>query len=947
MFQRTRRNWRGALALACAALLLRPALPCAAQAEPKGTAGVPPYATYAAGKAAAPAGKWTVSGAAPAASQQARPVQDVDGQALSLLVEEGGYAAYAIEVPQDGLYTLLVRYYPWEGSGGELVRSLTIDGALPFEEAEKLTFSRVWNDDVPSGENFSRDVQDNDIRPRQIETPVWQEKAVCDPLGYEAEPFGFYLTAGVHTIRLTAVEEPWLIGSLTLASEKAPLPYDRQLDAWRDAGAQEAGTPLELQAERAAAKSDRTLYPLNDRSSPLVSPYHHSAVRYNTIGGGQWAQAGQWLEWELDVPESGLYTLDLRFRQNAKNDDVSYRKLTIDGEVPFAEAAALPFRYDSAWQAIRLGSDETEGGYRFYLSAGKHRLRLEAVLGEYAPILRQMSDVLLRLNAAYRSIMGITGPSPDIYRDYAFDKVIPGTLEELAELSGLLRRLEKQVIALTGKGGQSTAALRQLYLQMELIGEDCATIPQRLQSFQNNLSSLAAWINNATQQPLELDTIVLQPASAPPPAAEGNMFAVVWHYLRQFFSSFFTDYNRVGQLEFSDSERITVWLGAVGRDQITIIQQMVNNDFTPVSGVSANVQLVMTGSLLSATLAGIGPDVSMQMAQAEPMNYALRRAVYSLSEFGDLPDVLSRFDASAVEPFAFDGKTYALPETQSYPMLFYRADILEELGIAMEELDTWDSILKSVLPKLQRRYLQFGMMPNINAFATLLYQNGGALYDAQGAHSLLGSMESVDAFSRYVSLYADYAIPLTFDFANRFRSGEMPVAIADFTSYNQLSVFAPEISGMWGMRHVPGTPREDGTIDYTAPGAVTGCVILSNSRHKEAAWEFLKWWTSAPIQTAYGDELESVMGTAARYPTANLEAKAQTKWNDDVKRELEFQTNWLRAIPELPGSYYTGRNFDFAFRDVVYDNRDQRESLNKAVREINAEIIAKRQEFGY
>lgn len=53
-----------------------------------------------------------------------------------------------------------------------------------------------------------------------------------------------------------------------------------------------------------------------------------------------------------------------------------------------------------------------------------------------------------------------------------------------------------------------------------------------------------------------------------------------------------------------------------------------------------------------------------------------------------------RFLPEAIVPFQLAGGIYALPETQSFPMLFYRKDILAELGVATEDLNTWDSLLQ-------------------------------------------------------------------------------------------------------------------------------------------------------------------------------------------------------------------------------------------------------------
>ena len=144
--------------------------------------------------------------------------------------------------------------------------------------------------------------------------------------------------------------------------------------------------------------------------SPTVSPYSAAEILYNTVGGRQWKTAGQWLEWTFSVPESGLYTIALHEKQNAKSDAVSVRELTIDGVLPFAEAESLTFAYASVWKNTVL-SDETGEAYRFYLTAGEHTLRLRVGLGGYRDILRETDECLTVLNTLYRCLL-YTSPSP-------------------------------------------------------------------------------------------------------------------------------------------------------------------------------------------------------------------------------------------------------------------------------------------------------------------------------------------------------------------------------------------------------------------------------------------------------------------------------------------------------------------------------------------------------
>mgnify|MGYP002508393317 CR=1 FL=1 len=75
-----------------------------------------------------------------------------------------------------------------------------------------------------------------------------------------------------------------------------------------------------------------------------------------------------------------------------------------------------------------------------------------------------------------------------------------------------------------------------------------------------------------------------------------------------------------------------VWL-ASGRDQAQVIRSLIDNDFTPKTGVSATLKLISGGTLLPSVLAGAGPDVSLMEASTTIIDYALRNAVIPLNQF--------------------------------------------------------------------------------------------------------------------------------------------------------------------------------------------------------------------------------------------------------------------------------------------------------------------------
>ncbi len=869
--------------------------------------------------------------------------EDYEGfKGKSVYIAEGESGVWNFTVKKTGLYNLSVHYYPVEGYGSPIQTDILIDGKIPFKECSNVTFSRIWND---SGNEKSYDTQGNEILPEQAEFPRWTEAEIEDSTGYVNGALAFYLTKGAHTVTVKCKRDNILIGSLKFsAGSKVPSYGELATEYARQNYKSVSGKAVSvIQGEDASAKSDQMLYPQADRTSPSVEPYDAAHLCYNTIGGSQWKTAGQWIEWEVELKESGLYTIAAHFKQALKSGNASVRELYIDGKLPFAEAADITFPYKGSWQ-LSAFSDKEGNPYEIYLEKGIHTVRLKVGLGSSAEILLLAGQYLNELNRIYREIVVVTGVSPDMYRNYNLDKVIPDTVEDMTKMCGLLKELEKKVSAISGNSGKNLADIKRIYVQLEQMTADTDTIPNRLTNFKDNISSFGTWINSAAEQPLELDYIAFNPVNCKLSKGDAGFFAMAKHYFTQFIWSFATDYASVGQTSNDLSRKITVWQTS-GRDQAQVLKSLINSSFTPQKSISVDLQLVSANSLMSAILAGIGPDVSLGVGQDTPMNLALRNAVTDLTQFSDIEEVLSRFSENTCKPFRFQKGIYALPETMNYPMLFYRKDILSELGIKTSDLETWDKILQNVLPTLKKSSLSFGIVPSLNNYLMFLYQRGGKLYLDEGKTSGLDTAEAISAMKDYSMLYTQYGLELAFDFANRFRSGELPVAVTEFTAYNQLTVFAPEIKGVWGMLPVPGSETENG-VDHSCIATVSGDMILAKSDDKEAAWEFLKWWLSAETQAAYGKSIESIVGSAARYNSANSEAFGTVQWDSDVRRSLMYQLDFACPIEEVPGGYFTSRLYDFAFRDIVYKNKDVRQTMTDTALDINTEMRTKREEYG-
>ena len=867
-------------------------------------------------------------------------------EGISVYTEETGLIEYEVNIEEAGLYELSLLYYPVEGNSASIQRGFFIDGELPYNQLKLIEFSRIWVNAVTAWE---KDNRGNDLKPTQAEAPEWITSYLYDSDGYVTDKLSVYLTAGNHTITLYSRREPVVLRKLILNNSEEIKGYTEVKAAWDAAGAADTSKRLiTVQAEEADRKSSQMLYPSQDKSSPAVYPYSARDLKNNTIGSNSnWRLVGQWLEWDFSVPETGYYYITLHSRQNFVRGIYTSRKISIDGAVPFEEMSDYGFTYENTW--IMTALEDKEGtAYRFYLEEGAHTLRMEVVLGEFSDIVSDVQDIVLDLNAVYRKVIRITGVDPDQYRDYNLEDNIPGLA---GELSGIRERLQDAITrlyAVAGKGSNREAVLESMIKQLDDKIRDVERFTKTLAAFKTDMTALGTWITQVLEQPLALDAIHIYSPDAKLPKVRNSLWDRLVHTVKTLYYSFIIDYNTIGNVakEGEESRQITVWIGS-GRDQANVLKALIDESFTPEKNINVNVQLVDMGTLLQATLAGQGPDAAVQVANDLPMNYGLRDALVDLTGFSELPQVRTWFRDSAMVPYEFEGRTFALPETETCLMMFYRKDILKELGLKVPS--TWDE-MKVALSLLSKNQMDLGMLPTDQVFNMLLYQNGGNYYNGAATASALDSDVAVRSFKDFCELYTDYKLDRFIAPEQRFRSGEAPLMIADFTLYNQLQVSAPDIKGLWGFAMVPGTVLEDGSVDYSVTSAGTAAIMMKQSREKEAAWEFMKWWVSQETQTQYGREMEALMGAAARYPTANIRAFDNLPWPTEDYEALKSQFEWMKGVPQVPGGYYSWRNVNNAFYKVVIaedmNKMQPREALTEFVRYINDEITFKRIEFG-
>ncbi|MCR5094328.1 MAG: extracellular solute-binding protein [Lachnospiraceae bacterium] len=890
-------------------------------------------------------------------------VSDYEGEASALYTETGSVVSFNVDVPEAGFYRLHTKYLLPESRGVAAERLVLINDEIPFEKARNICFTRIWTDGGP----VRTDNQGNEIRPTQVEIFDWQETFFHDDMGYVIEPYVFYFEKGSNKLTLSAENEPMVLASLSLEGVTELPTYSEYLAAQPAEDSDTAKNFSEMiQGEASTRRSESSLYAKYDRSSPTTVPNSVTKTLLNYVGGETWRKSGQWIEWEFEVPADGFYNIMIKGRQNYSRGSVSSRKVLIDGETPFAELEAISFPYENDWDYLDL-ADKDGVPFNFYLTKGKHTIRLEAVLGGVGPILSDLEDSTFRLNQIYRKILIYTGATPDQYRDYRINTTYPEIMEAMDLESKRLYKIVDDMVAYSGQKADNIATAQTVAQQLERFCRKPQNITTEFTTFKDNITSLGTASLNMSDTKLDVDYLVVSGTNVKPAKRKASIFSSAAHEFKSFIASFFVDYNSVGDVYDDDDKLVKVWV-LTGRDQGTILKTMVDDSFIPDTGIKVNVEIVDPSAVLNAVMAGRGPNVVLSIGADQPVNYALRNAAEDITQFEGWQDVLSHYSESSYEQYRLDEHIYAVPETQTFNVMFYRKDVMEELGLPIPQ--TWQELIEE-FPTIQGNNLSVGIptaagsssaatsstqimsnVPDLSLYFSLLFQYGGDMYNEAGTKTVVNDEAGIKAFDDYVRYFNDYGIPTVYDFVSRFRSGEMPLGIAAYSTYNTLMVSAPEIRGLWDFTVIPGTERvaADGSTYIDRADFITGSATMMISTDdeeiKQDSWQFMKWWAQPDTQVRFGREIEALLGSSARYATANRDAFSNLSWSMDDIAVLNAQWDETRGIREVPGGYFTGRHISNAIRKALNEKSDSRETIIDYSIMIDEEIEKKRREFG-
>ncbi len=864
-----------------------------------------------------------------------------------------GSVTYTFTVPKTALYNFNLTFLPPE-NGVNVELGLLLDGEHPFSETTSLKFTRDW---VNVSDEFREDDKGNQIAPEQKLSGDFVSRLAEDNTGVNLEPFMFYLTEGEHTVTLVGYNHHIVIASLGFTAPEKAVSYEDYFDESKykeDASVK----PITIEGEAATVKNENSLVPRSTNGNINMSPVDPYLTLVNNIGGTTWGAPGQEITWEFEVETAGYYKFGAHYKQNEVINGESWRWMKIDGKTPFEEAKGVRFAYDTQWKYYEFGDGEKE--YYIWLDKGTHTMSMSVTLGALADYYDRLNKITTSLGDMYLQIVMIASENPDVNRDYELFRQIPTFEQVLSDASVELRALVKDMQNLTGeRGSQYIAAMNNMDRVINQMLDAPYIAHIYVSDYYSNYTTLSSWLSEMKKMPVSIDRMQFVYAGQDFDWEEANFFEKLWFEILRLVSSFVNDYTLFD--EGSEGAVLKMWVNW-GRDQTMALNSLIKDSFTPneayyIDGkpVQVNLQIV-SASLINGLLADNFPDVQLHLSRTDPVNYGMRGALLDLTQFPDYKEVLSNFQPGADMPYWHNGALYAIPDTQGFFCLFYRTDVFEQLGLTLPT--TWEEYLYCAT--IIQRYNMGVYVPytqittsttvnagigSLNVYPTLMMQNGLSLYNDELNATEMDSVKAIQVFEEWTEIYSDYGYLKEADFYNRFRNGSMPLGIAPYSTYMTIYSAAPEIDGRWAVANVPGTYDEEGNLNQTIAGSGSGAAIVKRSANKEAAWNFLKWWTSAETQTRYSNNVESVIGMLGRVGTSNVEAFNDLAWDPADLEALNEQWSKVVEVPEVPGSYYLTRAVDQAFWAVINDGSNAKDAINKWSMVADQEIKRKIEEY--
>ncbi|SHO48897.1 ABC transporter substrate-binding protein [Anaerocolumna xylanovorans] len=343
---------------------------------------------------------------------------------------------------------------------------------------------------------------------------------------------------------------------------------------------------------------------------------------------------------------------------------------------------------------------------------------------------------------------------------------------------------------------------------------------------------------------------------------------------------------------------ITMW-GSWGGDQVGQLDKQLDayNKSQSKYHITYAVQDSMEEKLLTAIVSNEAPDVVL-WDRFNTSVYAPKGAFTQLDDYVKKDSIdMSKFYSPATDELTYDGKLYGIPLTVDTRVIFYNKDMFSAAGIDPASITTWDT-LRDAAVKLTKRengkLVQAGFsLKDVGLFNNWIQQAGGKMIDDSSATAKAAfNSDAGLAVLKYWNqlLNEDKVYDLGFEDGfggDGFKAGKVAMTFNGpwtLQSYKEAGV-------NFGVIGQPEGP----TGAKSAMMGGFGLIVPNKAKHADAAWDFIKWWTTKPEN---GVEFAKISGNLP----ANIDAAKDPYFmDDDVLKVFSDTMSYAGIRSKVPG----------------------------------------------
>lgn len=379
----------------------------------------------------------------------------------------------------------------------------------------------------------------------------------------------------------------------------------------------------------------------------------------------------------------------------------------------------------------------------------------------------------------------------------------------------------------------------------------------------------------------------------------------------------------------SGKETLTFWYGG---DADTAVKPIINK-FTKQTGVKVKIQSIpwsqYNDKLLTAAASKTGPDV-MVMGTTSMPNYVSSKTLMDITSTVKKDSALdpSKFFSGSEETTKFNGKYYAVPWYTETRVLYYRKDLLKQVGYNSAP-KTWDQLYDAALKLSKRGKNMYGF--NVDgadaAFGFMFARQNGSklLVDNKPEFNKKPMVETVEYLNKFIQNGASPKQDTKMSIGQSFGGdGPVPMFISGPWMMAGIKSDAGLKDSQWGVATLPA--GKNGNVSNMGGGDLA---IFNYSKNKSNAMKLLKFMSKKENQLTYYKNSDSMPTLKSAWSDKSL--------SDEKIQVFRKQLDNSKPMPLIKQWDQIGVNYLKYWEQVSLNKADPQktmDSFNKQTEEL-------------